>query len=587
VTASGTGTEATETISVVVAVFERRRSPPVLRAFVARHPGLILDRELQRRRRRRVVALARDPRLAIATAEDAAVAWGDPVAVATGPPWLEDQARERAEELVGMKLETKGPRLDEATYALLKGEIVVERIDGGYVLKNRPPKPAAGDGPRLSLEYVVNLAAAVLGLGAWVAIVGGATMWARFDAAGVAPGQAIASLPREVLIQQGLRTLTLPLLLAGTVALAVIVLGHVPAGAWARDTLAWRSLLQVGVAAGIATVAAVGLFLWALLVSIDGPHALLVGFAFGIGIGVAVLVGMRAGARVRPVVLAAAAIAAGTAAAAYFAEAGRKHPQLETARVVRKNDTDVQGLLVARTGDAVFVASPDSRHNCEIVVVPGDDVKEVRIGGATDPKSRSCGDLRAGGAPTSTDGTTTQPTTSTGTTTTTTTRPTTTTEPTPEPSVLTETVVERRTRIIARPAGAIPLDRARTLYSIPVSSVSLPTRLVISDVTFEPDSAGPELPIHAIFAVTDTRGFFVRGASVFLRGLDYDEFTPIQREQPTGLEGVAEFDLVPTRKALSSGRTYLTVFVRARKLSERTLAGVSTRRLVRVRLTGR
>jgi outer membrane protein OmpA-like peptidoglycan-associated protein len=51
-----------------------------------------------------------------------------------------------------------------------------------------------------------------------VAVVGGARLWARFEAAGVPAAQAVSALPRELLISEGGRTLLVPLLLGGAVA---------------------------------------------------------------------------------------------------------------------------------------------------------------------------------------------------------------------------------------------------------------------------------------------------------------------------------------------------------------------------------
>jgi hypothetical protein len=83
--------------------------------------------------------------------------------------------------------------------------------------------------------------------------------------------------------------------------------------------------------------------------------------------------------------------------------------------------------------------------------------------------------------------------------------------------------------------------------------------------------------------VTDTRGFVVRGALVYMLGLPYGRIANVP-EQETGTDGWITFQVQPTAQLPLVNGGALVVFVRARKPGESLLAGVSTRRLVQVRL---
>ena len=130
------------------------------------------------------------------------------------------------------------------------------------------------------------------------------------------------------------------------------------------------------------------------------------------------------------------------------------------------------------------------------------------------------------------------------------------------------------------PEGQIRLPSGRV--SIPVTSVSLPARLVIDGVRFTPNPVRSRrstitLRVH----VSDTRGFFVRGALVFVRSVPLLTTTP--GEQPTAQNGWVTFTMRP--RASFPLRTGYNVqfFIRARKPGDNVLAGVSTRRLAQVR----
>ena len=131
------------------------------------------------------------------------------------------------------------------------------------------------------------------------------------------------------------------------------------------------------------------------------------------------------------------------------------------------------------------------------------------------------------------------------------------------------------------PAGQIKLADGK--ISIPVTSVSPPQRLIVSGVQFQPLVVRSRDPFTARFRVTDTRGFVVRGALVYMLGLPYGRIANVP-EQQTGTDGWVAFQVQPTARLPLVNGGALVVFVRSRKPGENLLAGVSTRRLVQVRL---
>ena len=115
------------------------------------------------------------------------------------------------------------------------------------------------------------------------------------------------------------------------------------------------------------------------------------------------------------------------------------------------------------------------------------------------------------------------------------------------------------------------------------AAITLPNRLVISGVQFAPTVITSRAPFQARFRVTDSEGRPVQGVLVYALGLPYGWVRPAA-EQPTGGDGWATITFVPTRLLPLRPHRALVVFVRARKPGDSLLAGVSTRRLVQVRL---
>lgn len=114
--------------------------------------------------------------------------------------------------------------------------------------------------------------------------------------------------------------------------------------------------------------------------------------------------------------------------------------------------------------------------------------------------------------------------------------------------------------------------------AISVAQVSLPNRLIIDGVKFSPTPATSRGLITARFHVSDTRGFSISGALVYVLGLPYG-WVYGSPETQTDSTGWATIQIRPTVN-MPLRRGDLVMFVRARKPGDNLLAGVSTRRLV-------
>lgn len=120
--------------------------------------------------------------------------------------------------------------------------------------------------------------------------------------------------------------------------------------------------------------------------------------------------------------------------------------------------------------------------------------------------------------------------------------------------------------------------------AVSVANVSLPDRLVISGVSTTP-TAIPDraTTITMRIRVSDTRGRLVSGALVYATGVPFGRVTNMP-ETPTDANGVATVSFRATARLPIRRNTAVQFFLRARKPGENALAGVSTRRLVQVRV---
>jgi hypothetical protein len=129
------------------------------------------------------------------------------------------------------------------------------------------------------------------------------------------------------------------------------------------------------------------------------------------------------------------------------------------------------------------------------------------------------------------------------------------------------------------PAGQIRLPGGK--ISIPVSSVSLPARLIIDQVRFSPSPVRSRTePIQVRVHISDTRGYYVRGALIFVRSTPL--LTTVPPETATELNGWLTLTTEPRLDFPLKRGFSVQFFVRARKAGENLLAGVSSRRLAQV-----
>jgi hypothetical protein len=412
------------------------------------------------------------------------------------------------------------------------------------------------------LGTVLSVAGAATALAAWVAVVGGATMWARFHAAGVPAGEGVAVLPRTVLLAQGLRTLLVPLTVAA-VAAAIVQLTRTEGGrAFARRTTRAASEAPVVVGAAVIAVLTI-LFVVRLLLAVHGWYFL--GMLGWIVIGVLGVVSV--------VILVLETRSPRWLAAAFFAfaalwsgvllmlrEAGSKHPRLEVARVVRRAGLGpVDGLFVARGNDAVFVGGHAGSRGCGIEIVPAADVRLVLIGAsavaaqANDPKAKQ--HSRTECLPVSNNGKqSATPTT-----------------------VQVTTTIAGATTTVAGVTTTVPGPTKTIIQRVPTKT----PRLLISRFRFLPDPATPGKPVRATFWVADTTGRPVKGALIYVLALAYARAVPIWAASGVGGQVVVS---LPLPHVLSQGGGHVVVFVRAQRPGENILDGVSTRRLFQFRV---
>ena len=119
--------------------------------------------------------------------------------------------------------------------------------------------------------------------------------------------------------------------------------------------------------------------------------------------------------------------------------------------------------------------------------------------------------------------------------------------------------------------------------SITVDRVGLPHRLILDRVEFRPNPVRSRRPFTARVRVSDTRGFRIENALVQVISVPFGQIRAAA-EVETDAGGWATFTLQPTQRLQLREGMSLVLFLRARKAGENPLAGVSTRRLVRVKL---
>jgi len=150
------------------------------------------------------------------------------------------------------------------------------------------------------------------------------------------------------------------------------------------------------------------------------------------------------------------------------------------------------------------------------------------------------------------------------------------------PGSQSETSVPTAVVVPLNPASVVTLPTGGR--SIDASDVKAPAaQLIIDKVSFSPNPLRSRAAFTAKIHISDSRGFSVRNALVFVEGLPFGR-SSTPAEVKTGTDGTATLTLIPTRKLpLQEGAT-LVMFVRARVAGDRLIAGASARRLVNLRV---
>ncbi|MGB8004789.1 MAG: hypothetical protein WCF27_11080 [Gaiellaceae bacterium] len=142
------------------------------------------------------------------------------------------------------------------------------------------------------------------------------------------------------------------------------------------------------------------------------------------------------------------------------------------------------------------------------------------------------------------------------------------------------------TAATSTPTGVISKAGAPSGTAISINDVVLPNRLIIDRVSFSPFILRSHRSVVARFRVADSENHPVQGALVFVVGIPFGNMTT-PREQATGADGYVTFVMRPTARLHLRSTSSQPFFVRARKLGDRLIGGVSTRRLVNLSVRAR
>ena len=132
----------------------------------------------------------------------------------------------------------------------------------------------------------------------------------------------------------------------------------------------------------------------------------------------------------------------------------------------------------------------------------------------------------------------------------------------------------------AAPKSLIKLSNGKS--SVAAADVKLPARLIVQKFVVQKAQPIRSLdPFRVTFTITDTRGYVVRDALVYVIGLPYNRIDN-EPEVKTGQDGTVTMTLSPTSLQPLKTGARLVIFARARVEGQDLLAGASSRRLVEV-----
>jgi hypothetical protein len=242
-----------------------------------------------------------------------------------------------------------------------------------------PPTNTAGEAATAgqtsgsAVETVTKILAAIAAAVGLVYVAGAGILWVRLRFEGLPTDAVVASLPRELLVAIGLRSLVAPTILLSLVAALVLVVERKARSPEQADvaTVTFTEATITLISAAVSVV---------LLQVLQDPEAYAVPWAAAVAIVAlsSAYVGRRFGSRltgITPILLAAFGIALLSALVRFGLEA--HNPQLERVRVCV---TDVKktydGLFIGETSDRVYVGEADD----DVVEIPRSRVGEIVIG---------------------------------------------------------------------------------------------------------------------------------------------------------------------------------------------------------------
>ncbi len=138
------------------------------------------------------------------------------------------------------------------------------------------------------------------------------------------------------------------------------------------------------------------------------------------------------------------------------------------------------------------------------------------------------------------------------------------------------------TAVIAAGPPASLIKLANGTMSVAAADVTGSERLILSSFKVNtPQPIRSRKSFTVTFQVTDTRGYRVRDALVYVIGLPYNRIGRVP-EGKTGQDGTVTLKLVPTRLQPLKLGARLVIFARARVAGQKLLTGASSRRLVEI-----
>ncbi len=246
-----------------------------------------------------------------------------------------------------------GEELEEA--AADKDQRARSTVGGPAVIKGAPATPATDGSAAAKALWTPILAVlgGVVGSAAWVSLVGGVVLAARFERVGVPPGPTVSLIPTEQQAVVGLRFVAIPVLLALMLFLILLATRDPTTNEGQnRPQSAPKGLIAILVVGALA-----GSFVgYQSVLEKLAPQLVVIGMPVLSAAVIYFAVKKANGFTQAGLILfVGVAVCAGVVAAAY--ELGRP-PTLDIASVVRSDGSGVGGFYVAKSDSNVYLITP-------------------------------------------------------------------------------------------------------------------------------------------------------------------------------------------------------------------------------------